>query len=89
MLQFTSIGPGLDPDLEHSCYNYTYNYGLLYAIDAGALTKKLVAMKEHLEGKLNKESDGGKGSALPAISEAQRRKEREIVSKEVSGHMPD
>ena len=60
-----------------------YEHGFI----SGALTKKLVAMKEHLEGNLEKEGDGAKSSALPAISEAQRRKEREIVSKEVSGHV--
>lgn len=50
----------------------------------GALTKNIVAMKEHLEGDLGKESSEG-GVILPAISEAQRRKEREMISKEVGG----
>ncbi len=38
-------------------------------------------MKEHLEGDLDK--DSAQTTTLPAISEAQRRKEREIVAKEV------
>ena len=47
----------------------------------GALTKNIVAMKERLEGDLAKESS--ESSFLPAISEAQKKKEREMVSKEV------
>lgn len=48
----------------------------------GALTKNIVAMKERLEGKTT--ADQGQ-AVLPGISEAQRRKEREMVAKEVSG----
>ena len=51
---------------------------------AGALTKNMVAMKEHLEGDLEKEASQPTSSTLyPTITEAQRRKEKEIVSKEV------
>ena len=45
----------------------------------GALTKNIMAMKERLEGDLSKHEQPG----LPIISEAQRRKEREIITKEV------
>ena len=45
----------------------------------GALTKNILAMKERLEGDLKKEEQSG----LPVITEAQRRKEREMVTKEV------
>ena len=55
-----------------------YNIVVTYI---GALTKNIVAMKEHLEGDLDK--DAIPTSAMPAISEAQRHKEREIVTKEV------
>ena len=54
---------------------------MLYTILAGALTKNIVAMKEHLEGDLEKESS--QVHVYPAITEAQRRKERELVSAEV------
>ena len=47
----------------------------------GALTKNIMAMKERLEGDLPQEEQPG----LPIISEAQRRKEREMVTKEVRG----
>ena len=47
---------------------------------SGALTKNIMAMKERLEGDLPQEEQPG----LPIISEAQRRKEREMVTKEVS-----
>ena len=47
---------------------------------SGALTKTIVAMKERLEGDMDKDTPQ---STMPAISEAQRRKEREIVTKEV------
>jgi TRAF3-interacting protein 1 len=45
----------------------------------GALTKNIMAMKERLEGDLPQNEQPG----LPIISEAQRRKEREMVTKEV------
>lgn len=56
--------------------------GIMDEKPEGALTKNIVAMKEHLEGGLNKESSETK-VYLPAISEAQRKKERELVSKEI------
>ena len=40
-----------------------------------------MAMKERLEGDLPQEEQPG----LPVVSEAQRRKEREMVTKEVRG----
>lgn len=46
----------------------------------GALTKKMVATKERLEGDLAKSEAS---PSFPTISEAQRRKEREMVSKEI------
>ncbi len=48
---------------------------------AGALTKNIVAMKERLEGKEVLSETGG--SQKTSLSEAQRQKEREIVTKEV------
>ena len=55
----------------------------LFVNFAGALTKNIVAMKERLEGDLNKEDSNEAKVYLPAISEAQRKKERELVSKEI------
>lgn len=54
---------------------------LVYMTLTGALTKTIVATKERLEGDLPQ----GKQlpSHHPGISEAQRRKEREMVAKEV------
>ncbi len=46
----------------------------------GALTKKMVATKERLEGDLAKSEAS---PSFPTISEAQRRKEREMVSREI------
>lgn len=50
-----------------------------YTHTVGALTKNIMAMKERLEGDLPQEEQTG----LPIITEAQRRKEREMVTKEV------
>ena len=54
-------------------------YGVCQWIFPGALTKNIMAMKERLEGDLAKDEQTG----LPIITEAQRRKEREMVMKEV------
>ena len=72
--------------------NYAYNLSSILTIDMmfiflymylrmclGALTKNIMAMKERLEGDLPQNEQSG----LPIISEAQRRKEREMVTKEV------
>lgn len=55
--------------------------GIMDEKPEGALTKNIVAMKEHLEGTLKEASE--ENAFLPAISEAQRKKEREIVAKEI------
>ena len=52
----------------------------------GALTKNIVAMKERLEGDLPK-ADQQSRTDHSTLTEAQRQKEREIVTKEVCMHV--
>ena len=60
---------------------HVYIHVCIYAIPshAGALTRTIVATKERLEGSLPPEE----GPTHPGISEAQRRKERELIAREV------
>ena len=66
----------------HVIFNVSLSMMFVSYLHVGALTKNIVAMKQRLEGDLA-QSVGQQQSDQPTISEAQRRKEREMVAREV------
>ena len=75
-------GKRLNTQLERYIY-IIYNYEIHCNVCTGALTKAIVATKERLEG-VGGRGDGEGGEVIPgAVTPAQRKREMEVVRKEV------